>query len=102
MGEGLHLQQQLKTHYIIIMVTVSFADLEEPLSSEADPPHSGANHPPGNEAEPSRREFLEEQQEQYGGSEYGIDWEEVKEGKSAGMPGKWVSLCVCVWGGQEL
>ena len=35
-------------------------------------------------------EYLEEQREAYGGSEYNIDWEEVREGRSSGMPGKWV------------
>ena len=35
--------------------------------------------------------YLEEQQQDYGASEYNINWEEVKMGKSAGMPGKWVS-----------
>ena len=37
--------------------------------------------------------YWEEQQRQYAGSEYNINWEEVKEGKSAGMPGRWVSGC---------
>lgn len=37
-------------------------------------------------------EHLEGGQEQEcGKAERGIDWEEVEEGKSAGMPGKWVS-----------
>ncbi len=29
-------------------------------------------------------------EEWYGGPEYSIDWEEVKEGQAAGMPGKWL------------
>lgn len=41
---------------------------------------------------PNMEHYLEEQQQAYGGSEYGIDWEEVKGGTSAGMPGRWVSL----------
>lgn len=40
-----------------------------------------------------------EQQREYGGPEYDIDWEEVKRGEASGMPGKWVrkyvSLCFC-------
>lgn len=35
-------------------------------------------------------QYLEEQQDLYGGSEYNIDWGEVRTGESAGMPGKWV------------
>ena len=33
-----------------------------------------------------------EQQMTYTDPEYSIDWEEVKKGKAAGMPGKWVSM----------
>ena len=32
----------------------------------------------------------QEQEATYGGSEYDINWKEVKAGRSAGMPGKWV------------
>ena len=32
----------------------------------------------------------QEQEATYGGSEYDINWEEVKAGRSSGMPGKWV------------
>ena len=38
------------------------------------------------------QQYLEEQRQEYGGSEYNINWEEVGEGRSSGMPGKWVSL----------
>ena len=33
-----------------------------------------------------------EQQMAYREPKYSIDWEEVKKGKAAGMPGKWVSV----------
>ena len=35
---------------------------------------------------------VEQQKQEYAGEEYSsIDWDEVEEGKAAGMPGKWVS-----------
>lgn len=35
-------------------------------------------------------QHVAEQQQEYGGPEYDIDWEEVKRGEASGMPGKWV------------
>ncbi len=37
-----------------------------------------------------RERYLEEQKEVYDDEQYGINWEEVRQGKCAGMPGKWV------------
>ena len=45
----------------------------------------------GDQPRPSDAAVME-QQMTYGGPEYSIDWEEVKRGKAAGMPGKWVSV----------
>lgn len=37
------------------------------------------------------QEHIADQQQMYAGPDYNINWEEVKEGKAAGMPGAWVS-----------
>ena len=36
-------------------------------------------------------EHLSSQQKRYDAKTYNIDWEEVKAGQAAGMPGGWVS-----------
>ena len=36
-------------------------------------------------------EHISSQQRKYDAKAYNIDWEEVKTGKAAGMPGGWVS-----------
>ena len=45
----------------------------------------------GDQPRPSDASVME-QQMTYGGPEYAIDWEEVKRGQAAGMPGRWVGL----------
>lgn len=46
-------------------------------------------------------EHISSQQSKYDTKTYNIDWEEVKTGKAAGMPGRWVSThfvtCTCVF-----
>ena len=37
-----------------------------------------------------RERYLEEQKEVYKEDLYDIDWNEVRQGKCAGMPGRWV------------
>ena len=45
------------------------------------------------ELDEAREQYLEEQKELYQEDLYDIDWEEVRRGQCAGMPGKWVCGC---------
>lgn len=66
---------------LILSTIEATASQKDPKPAPADP-----------WAEHRSRTHLLAQQQCYGGPEYGIDWEEVKSGRAAGMPGIWTEV----------